>query len=225
MPEAILLGGELEAREEHTAARGRSTRRGKRRPGRPLAPVSRPRGREQRRRAAETGSRKPFPSAWVRMEALPTRLCPVSRVPKRSHWKKQRREEKKRNRARAKTTSKRAERAAEKAAQEAQAQVRKQARHLQRAAKEAASQSHPLVGLPENREEHRGGFQAPEEELRIHRACHMHLPSVPQPEKRVPVLRLSPGRLPPPHKPLHTKTRHTEDQEAPCGAAPGKTYP
>lgn len=48
MQKAILLGGAVEAQEKEATARQRSKHRGKRRSGRPLAPVTKPRGREQR---------------------------------------------------------------------------------------------------------------------------------------------------------------------------------
>ena len=251
---AILLGSELEAREQSQQARCRRRQAEPRRRGRPALPVKRPRGREQSvlmrgimaLRAAESGSKKVLPAGQLRTEALPKQVYPVSRVPKSYQLKKQRREEKKRHRARAKTRSKRTERVAEKAAQEAEVQVRKQAQLERRAVKEArtpASQPLPLVRLLEKSEENRGGSQeaakamdpqplqidqqlsvamreAAEEEPSIHRACQRPLPSMPQPEKRVPLLRLSRGCLQPPHRPLHTKIRHKEDHETACGGAP-----
>jgi len=153
MQKAILLGGALEVQQEQAGQRRRSKSRGHKRPGRPLAPVTKPRGREQSVllrgmmawRAAETGGNQPLPKPWLRPEPLPTRLYPVSRVPKSYQLKKQRREEKKRNRARAKTKSKRAERTAEKVARAAEVQARKLARQQRRGEQEAELQARKLA--------------------------------------------------------------------------------
>jgi hypothetical protein len=136
MHKAILLGGELEAQEEKARQRRRSHQRGKRRPGQPPARRTQPRGREQSvllrgvmaLRAAETGSFKAWPTVWVRPEPLPTRLSPVSRVPKNSHLRTQRRSTQRRARTKEQRKRKRAEREQRRAEREAARRARSRLR-------------------------------------------------------------------------------------------------
>jgi flagellar biosynthesis GTPase FlhF len=153
MQKAILLGGELEAQEQE-AHHKKQRKPGKpRRRGRPAAPSTRPRGREQSVllrgimaiRAAESGGKKVLAKGMFRAEPLPWRLYAVSRVPKSYQLKKQRREEKKRNRQRAQTRERREQRAVERAAKEAEVQARKLARQERQMAKEAEVQARKLA--------------------------------------------------------------------------------
>ncbi len=145
---AILLGSELEAREQEQQARRRKRRAGEapRRRGRPVVGVKRPRGREQSvlmrgvmaMRAAESGGGKVLPPGQMRAQPLPSQLYAVSRIPKSYQLKKQRREEKKRNRQRAQTRERREQRALKRTAEQGEKQARRQEKWARREAKQAA---------------------------------------------------------------------------------------
>ena len=243
---AIVLGSELEAREQAREAnrhRKGSSGGAARRRGRPAIPEKRPRGREQSVlmrgvmaiRAAESGGQNVLPKGAVRAEALPKQLYPVSRVPKSYQLKKQRRAEKKRNRQRGKTKAQREQRAQAKAAEQAAKEVRRQVRQERRAAKEAAQlaarqekqarrqgkQENSCVSLPLNSPSARR-LRASDCQRRV--SSKPELPEPRSPEgalndespRREPLLRLSRGRLQPPHRPVRTKIRTTGEHGPAC---------
>jgi len=167
-------------------------------------------------RAGETGGKKILEVAWVRTEPLPTRLYPVSRVPKSYQLKKQRREEKKRHRQRARTKGQREERMAAKAAEHAAKEARRLERQQQRAAKEVER----LL-----RQQEREQQRVVKEAERLLRQRERQKRQEGKREKsrgtpprfcdeqavRCPLLLPSPGRLPPPHRLMHKENPLTGD--------------
>src|SRR5262249_13808393 len=117
MHQAILLGSELEAREQAEQARRRKKRTGGR-VGRPSTPERRPGGREQSVlmrgimaiRAAQSGGGTTLPPGQIRAEPLPTRLYPVTRACKSHQLKARRKEARKRNRRQGQRQEKREQR-------------------------------------------------------------------------------------------------------------------
>jgi hypothetical protein len=197
-------------------------------------------------RAADTGGKKILLAGRVRTEPLPMRLYPVSRVPKSYQLKKQRREEKKRNRQRAQTKERRAQRARERAAKQAEMQARRQARQERRATKEAQAQArrqarqaspqgHAAGNGPLRQERAEEGLLSPEQsghgwgsgkpELSTSErpAAPLSIPPhlvTPQPPGPGPLLRLSRGRLQPPHRPMHKEIHHKRAHGPPQEAGP-----
>jgi len=222
----------------------------KRRRGRPALPKIRPRGREQSvllrgimaMRAADTGGKKILPAGRVRTEPLPMRLYPVSRVPKSYQLKKQRREEKKRNRQRAQTKERRAQRAAERAAKQAEMQARQERRaakeaqaQARRQARQASPQGKVSLHAPLRQERpeerlhspeqsgHGRGSGKPELPTSERPAAPLSIPhhlETPQPPGPGPLLRLSRGRLQPPHRPMHKEIHHKRAHGPPQEAGP-----
>ena len=147
MQKAVLLGGALEAQEQEAQRKKRRDSGKKRRRGRPLVALQRPRGREQSvlmrgvmaMRAKETGGHKGLPAGRVRSEPLPRRLYGVSRVSRSYELKQRRRAQKKRVRQRAHSEHMRAERAQARAAQQAAMEARQRERQMRRQAKAAAA--------------------------------------------------------------------------------------
>ena len=210
-------------------------------------------------RAVETGGKKILPQGGVRAEPLPTRLYPVSRVPKSYQLKKQRREEKKRHRQRARTKVKREQRAEARAAQQAEKQARRQEKQARREAKQAAElacqqerqgrraakEARLLAhrpAKPATQQSHQAPSSVPQmpwgnpvghRPLR-ERCAELSLPpasddhqqgSVRSPVSDMqpggkPLLRLSRGRLQPPHRPMHKEIRHKRAHGLPQEAGP-----
>ena len=179
-------------------------------------------------RAADTGGKKILPAGRLRTEPLPMRLYPVSRVPKSSQLKKQRREEKKRNRQRAQTKERRAQRAREQVAKQAEMQARRQARQASPQGNSAGNgplrQERPEEGLhsPDQNGHGRGSVK-PELPTSERPAAPLSIPhhlETPQPPGPGPLLRLSRGRLQPPHRPMHKEIHHKRAHGAPQEAGP-----
>lgn len=225
MQKAMVLGGELEAKEQEAQAKSQRRSGGKkRRRGRPALPKIRPRGREQSvllrgimaMRAAESGGKATLEAARVRTEPLPTRLYPVSRVPKSYQLKKQRREEKKRNRQRAQTKGKREERLAARAAEQAAKEARRQERQQRRAAKEAERLSRQQERQQRQvaKEAERLSYQQEKQERREEMEEKRRGTSPPFCDKQPtgnPLLLPSLACLPPPHRLVRKEIRHNED--------------
>ena len=220
-------------------------------------------------RAVETGGKKILPQGGVRAEPLPTRLYPVSRVPKSYQRKKQRREEKKRHRQRARTKVKREQRAEAKASQQAEKRARRQEKQARREAKQAAElacqqerqgrraakEARLLAhrpAKPATQQSHQAPSSVPQmpwgnpvghrplrercAELSLPPASDDHQPGSGKPEPpgagsaRSPVsdmqpggrplLRLSRGRLQPPHRPMHKEIYHERVHGPPQEAGP-----
>ena len=193
LQKAILVGSELEAREQAEQARRRKKRRGGR-VGRPCTPERRPRGREQSvlmrgvmaMRAAESGRGKIFPTGQIRAEPLPTRLYPARRECPSHQLKKRRKEARRRTRRQGKRQEQREQRQAARLAKTAATQAKKQEKQERRAAKEAAQ--------PARRQEkqERGSSRgAP--------TGRSPDPGRARPTNAEPRLRLFQGRLLPPH--------------------------
>jgi DDE family transposase len=266
MQKAVLLGGELEAQEQEGQRKKQRHPSGKkRRPGRPVLPEKRPRGREQSvlmrgimaMRAVETGGKKSLPQGCVRAEPLPTRLYALSRVPKSYQLKKQRREEKKRQRQRGRSKVKREQRAEAKALQQAEKLARRQeklarreakraaelARRHERQGRRAAKEAGRLAGrsakaatqqastsvpqkpegkpgehwpLPPASADHQRGSGKPEP-AGARAACSLVSDL---PPGGGPLLRLSQGRLQPPHRPMHKEIQHKRAHGPPQEAGP-----
>jgi len=131
LQKAILLGGQLEA-EEQEAIRKKAVA-GRRR-GRPAQPTRRPRGREQSvlmrgmmgKRAAEVERSRVRPVGYAVAEAFPSRLYPVSRVPKSYREKVAKKAERKRWKQRQQASDRGREQAQKRAARQAQAEEERQ---------------------------------------------------------------------------------------------------
>jgi hypothetical protein len=211
-------------------------------------------------RAAESGGKTVLPKGQVRAEPLPSRLYPVSRVPKSHQLKKQRREAKKRNRQRSQTKARREQRAREQAAQQAEKracpqerQARRQAQQVeklarqqekqeQREAREAARLSRrqeKQMPPQENREQGRipqrlAGKPMGQQPLLHPSDGHRQAPETPEPPgpgssqsplsdtppREGPLLRLSRGRLQPPHRLMRKKIRYKGDHGPASCASP-----
>jgi hypothetical protein len=188
-----------------------------------------PRGRAQRvlmrgmmaDRAAHTGGQADLPQARGHAEALPTRLYPVNRVLRSSQVRTHRQNTQQRKRKREKTAPKRAERARLQAEKEAESEARTLARRARRLAREGQT---PTWGRQQPAEERRGSQSQPSAVLTkappMGSACLTVQPTPARQEKRVPLLRLSRGRLQPLPRLVATDIRHQEVPGAACGADP-----